>query len=180
MKILAFAASNSRNSINKKLVTYAASLLEGGIIDGVEVEILDLNDYEMPIYSVDREQEGGVPEPAHLFYKKIGAADALLISYAEYNGSYTAAFKNLYDWSSRIDMKVYQGKPAVLMAASPGPRGGGRVLRDAKEVAPHFGMEVKADLSIARFQENFDAENGRITNAEIQAQLEVVLATLNS
>lgn len=179
MKLLAFAASNSRNSINKKLVTYAAGLLEGGIIDGAEVEILDLNDYEMPLYSIDREQEDGIPEPAHLFYKKIGDADALLISFAEHNGSYTSAFKNLYDWTSRIDQKVYQDKPALLLAASPGSRGGANVLKTAKEAAPHFGMEVKADLSIARFQKNFDAENGQITNAEIQAQLEAVLATLN-
>lgn len=178
MKILAFAASNSRNSINKKLVTHAATLLEGGIIDGAEVEILDLNDYEMPLFSVDREQAHGIPELAHQFYKKIGDADALLISFAEYNGSYTAAFKNLYDWTSRINMKVYQDKPAVLMAASPGPRGGGNVLKTAKEAAPYFGMQVKADLSMAKFYDNFDVENGRISNPEIQAQLESALAAL--
>jgi NAD(P)H-dependent FMN reductase len=46
MNVLAFAASSSKNSINKKLVTYAAGLLEQA-----QVEILDINDYEMPLFS---------------------------------------------------------------------------------------------------------------------------------
>jgi len=178
MKILAFAASSSRNSINKNLVTYATELLEGGIIDDTDIEIIDINDFEMPLYSADREMEGGVPDLAHLFYKKIGDADALLISFAEHNGSYTAAFKNLYDWTSRIDMKVYQDKPVVMLATSIGPGGASRVLSTAKESAPFFGAQVVADLSVPTFHQNFDLESGRINNAEIQTQLESALAAL--
>jgi len=178
MNILAFAASNSRKSINKALVSYAAGLLEGGLVENAKVEIIDLNAYEMPIYSADREQEGGIPELAHQFYKKIGDADALLISYAEHNGTYTAAYKNLFDWTSRINQQFYQDKPAVLLAASPGPGGAARILAAAKASAAHFAMEAKADLSISKFYDNFDMEKGQITNAEIQAQLESALATL--
>jgi len=182
MNILAFAASNSRNSINKALVSYAASLLEsslgGRIVENAKVEILDLNEYEMPIYSADREEEGGIPELAHRFYKKIGDADALLISYAEHNGTYTAAYKNLFDWTSRINQQLYQNRPAVLLAASPGPGGAARILAAAKASADHFAMEARADLSISKFYDNFDMESGRITNAEIQVQLESALAAL--
>ena len=49
MKVLAFAASNSKKSINKQLVTYAA-----GLIDDAQVETLDLNDYELPLFSEDK------------------------------------------------------------------------------------------------------------------------------
>ncbi|MEE4329860.1 MAG: NAD(P)H-dependent oxidoreductase, partial [Wenzhouxiangella sp.] len=120
MKIIAFAATSSRNSINKQLVTYAA-----GLLDTAEVEILDINDYEMPLFSEDREKELGQPDAAKRFFAKIGSADALLIAFAEHNGSYTAAYKNLYDWTSRIDPRVYQGKPMVILATSPGPGGAG-------------------------------------------------------
>ncbi len=48
MKILAFAASSSSASINKKLATYAANL-----VAQAEVEVLDINNYEMPIFSED-------------------------------------------------------------------------------------------------------------------------------
>lgn len=173
MKLLAFAASNSKQSINKQLVKFATSL-----IDKADVEMLDINDYEMPIYSADREAEDGVPDLAHTFYKKIGSADALLISYAEHNGSYTAAYKNLYDWTSRIDMKVFQGKPMALLAASPGPGGASNVLAAAKASAPHFGGQVTADLSIPRFCDNFDVTSGQLTNVDLQAKLETALATL--
>ncbi len=63
--VIAFGASNSSRSINKKLVTYAS-----GLLDGADVEILDLNDYELPLFSVDREDEMGQPELAQAFLKK--------------------------------------------------------------------------------------------------------------
>jgi len=174
LKILAFAATSSRNSINKALISYAATLL-----DDEEVEVIDINEYEMPLYSVDREWEIGIPEEAMRFYEKIGDADALLISFAEHNGYYTAAYKNLFDWTSRIDKKVYQGKPAVLLATSPGPGGARRVLQVAKESAPIFGMDVQADLSIPRFYEIFDMEYDLVTDSEVRGQLELALAKLN-
>ena len=122
-KIIAFAGSSSKNSINKQLATYTAHLFENS-----EVEVLNLNDYEMPIYSVDKETETGIPQLAHDFYAKIGSADLLVISFAEHNGAYSTAFKNIFDWTSRINSKTFQGKPTLLLATSPGPRGGSSVL----------------------------------------------------
>ena len=177
MKILAFAATNSRNSINKQLISYTADMLRNA--NGDEIEIIDLNDFEMPIYSVDREQESGIPEQAHQFYRKIGEAEAILISYAEYNGTYTAAYKNLFDWTSRVGGKVYQDKPVVLFSSSPGPNGARSVLAQAVTSAPYYGADVKASLSVPSFYDNFDVENSRVTNDEIKAQLESVLASLN-
>lgn len=66
MKIIAFAASSSTKSINKKLVTHASSLLEN-----VNIEILDLNDYELPMFSEDKEMEIGQPECAKQVLAKI-------------------------------------------------------------------------------------------------------------
>src|SRR5690606_37429017 len=97
MSVLAFAASNSRQSINKKLVQYACSLLRD-----VPVEIVDLNDYAMPLFSVDLEKDIGQHEQAKRFLAKIAESEALVISFDEHNSSYTAAFKNVFDWCSRI------------------------------------------------------------------------------
>jgi len=173
MKVLAFAASSSRSSINKSLVTYAANLLEDA-----QVDLIDINDYEMPIYSSDRENESGIPQLAHDFYNKIAAADAVMISFAEHNGSYTAAYKNLFDWTSRIDMKVYQNKPAVLLATSPGPGGAGTVLAAAKGSAPYYGLDVKADLSVGSFYDEFDMEKTELKNAEIKDKLMTAVSFL--
>ena len=131
MRILAFAASSSRQSINRQLVTYAARLAAEEIVPGAEIDLLDLNDFEMPLYSIDRENENGIPDEARAFRDRINAANVLIISLAEHNGSYTAAYKNLFDWATRLreapyDGKVYEDKPVVLLSTSPGARGGGR------------------------------------------------------
>lgn len=166
MKLLAFAASNSSKSINKQLVTYAASL-----VDGAEVEVLDLNDYELPLFSEDREAELGHPELAKHFLARIAASDALMISFAEHNGSYSAAWKNLFDWASRMGKKVFQDRPMVLLSTSPGARGGASVLAAATGSAPFFGGDVKASLAIPNFHENFDIERSVLRNAELNADL---------
>lgn len=173
MKIIAFAASSSRSSINKQLVTYAASL-----INDAEVEILDINDYEMPLFSEDREKQLGQPEEAKRFFHKLGSADALLISFAEHNGSYTAAYKNLYDWTSRIDPKIYQDKPMVMLATSPGAGGAGSVLAQAAQSAPFGGGDVKATLSVPGFHDVFDTEQGQLVDEDLQQQLRRALSAL--
>lgn len=168
MRILAFAASSSRQSINKRLVEYAARLLPQ-FHTPLVIEVLDLNAYEMPIYSIDREKESGIPEAAHRFYEKIKATDALIISYAEHNGFYTAAYKNIFDWASRIEMKVYQNKPMVVFATSTGKGGGANVLKTALDSAPHFGAVIKASLSVPSFRESFDLSQGKISDPALES-----------
>ena len=178
MKILAIPATNSRNGLNRQIIASAARLLEGGLVADAEVEILDLNDYEMPIFSVERHESGGVPEAAQRFYDKIGEADAVIVSFAEHNGSYSVAWKNVYDWASRVDMGVYQGKKLALFATSPGPRGGVGVLENATTSAPFFGADVVGSLSIPRFRKNFDSDTGEIREPELRAQFEKILGAL--
>ena len=158
MKILAFAGSNSSTSINKQLVTFVSQKFENS-----EIEILDLNDYEMPIYSSDREKSGGLPKLAYDFAEKIDTSDFLLVSLAEHNGNYSAAFKNLMDWVSRIpERKIFGEKPMFLMATSPGKRGGASVLEIASKRFPFDGAQVLDTFSLPFFYEFFEAEKGII------------------
>jgi NAD(P)H-dependent FMN reductase len=170
MKIIAFAGSNSQHSINKKLATYAASLFENA-----EVEVLDLNDFEMPLFNVDIEKEIGQHPLAKEFLEKISSADILVVSLAEHNGNYAAAFKNVFDWCSRINGKIFQEKPMLLMATSPGARGGVSVLEIAKNAFPRYGAIIKATFSLPSFNDNFDVENGKISNVELNNQLKEIV-----
>ena len=144
-KIIAFSGSSSTNSINKKLATYTASLFENA-----QVEILDLNDFEMPIFSVDKEKKG-FPKEAQHFLDKIEEADLLVVSLAEHNGAYSAAFKNILDWASRINSKIFQGKKMLLMATSPGARGGKSVLEIAKDRFPRHDANLVGTFSLPNF-----------------------------
>jgi len=167
MKILGFAGSNSSRSINKALVKYAVTLFNEN-----EIEILDLNDYEMPIYQMDREQRNGIPPFAYDFARKIDGCDLLIISLAEHNGAYSAAFKNIFDWVSRVPLrKAFGDKPMLLMASSPGARGGASVLEIAKSRMPRSGGNVLEIFSLPNFYENFDSSKG-IINEELRLQLE--------
>lgn len=173
MKIIAFAGSNSKNSINKKLATYAANLFQNA-----EVEILDLNDFEMPLFSVDTEKIIGKHPTAQAFLDKIEQANIVVLSLAENNGNYSTAFKNVFDWCSRINVKVFQQKPMLLMATSPGVRGGASVLEIAQNNLPRYGGEIKAVFSLPSFNDNFDIDKGKISNTDLDNELKTIVKTL--
>lgn len=179
MRILTFAASNSSTSINRTLAEYAASLAPE-ILGGAEIETLDIHDYEMPIYRSDREEAGGIPQLAKDFLAKIGSADAIIVSFAEHNGAYPAAFKNLFDWCSRLGRDVWQEKPMVMLATSDGAGGAGRVLDFAVNAAPHFGGNVVGHLSVPEYSKVFDQDAGKLTDEELDGQLRACVAKLAS
>ena len=168
-KILTFGASSSKHSINKKLASYAANRLKD-----VEIDLLDLNDFEMPIYSIDKEKEMGFPELAYQFKKHISECDAIVISFAEHNGAYTAAFKNIFDWISRIDKKVWEDKPMFLLSTSDGARGALTVLELATAKFKRMNNAPIFSFSLPSFNSNFDEQKG-IVNSELAQKLDELL-----
>ena len=176
MKLLVFAATNHFESINRKLVLHAARVAQE-IRPDIEIISLDLNDYEMPIYRQDREAEGYPPQ-AQDFLDQITGVDAVVVSYAEHNGNYTTAYKNLLDWASRIKRDIFDGKPLVVLSTSPGGRGGTSVLEIAKTAAPHFGADLKGSLPVPLFGEVFDLETASLTDPDLSARLRDEMARL--
>ncbi len=170
MKIIAFGGSNSQHSINKKLATYAANQF-----NNADIEVLDLNDFAMPLFSVDIEKEIGQHPRAKAFLVKLAEADILVVSMAENNGNYSVAFKNVFDWCSRIEKDVFQHKPMLLLATSPGARGGASVLEIAGKLFPRYGTEIKASFSLPSFNANFDLEENKISNTELDKELKDII-----
>lgn len=162
--IIAFAGSNSKDSINKKLVVFTTSLLKD-----VSVTVLDLNNFNLPMYGVDIENEYKIPPNAHKFLNLIKESDGIILSLAEHNGSYTVAFKNLFDWLSRIESKLFFNKPMLLMATSSGARGGASVLDIAKTRFPYHNANIVTTFSLPSFNDHFI--EGKITNTELLEQL---------
>lgn len=169
MNILAFGASTSKQSINKQFATYAAQQFSYH-----NVEVIDLNNYEPPLFSVDVEKEIGHPESVHQFIAKLDNADLIIISMAEHNGGYTAAFKNLFDWASRVKLNMFEGKKMLLLSTSPGGRGGQGSLAMGLDRFPRHGADIVASFSLPKFYENFDAVKG-ITDGDLTRafQLEI-------
>lgn len=151
--IIALGASNSKVSINKALATYAANQ-----ISNAEVIPLDLNDFEMPMYGIDLEKEEGIPKKAKELDAILAAADGIVLSLAEHNGSYAAVFKNTLDWLSRIEKELFKNMPMLLMAAAPGPRGATTILDIAAMTLPYLGANIVATFSLPSYEANFTTQ----------------------
>lgn len=173
MKILAFAGSTSSTSINRELVKFVLKDFQDE-----DLTLIDLNDFDMPAFSVDLEKKG-FPDQAHQFLKHIEECDAIICSLAEHNRSYAAAFKNIFDWASRINVKVFQDKPMLLMSTSPGGYGGGNVMNTAKTFFPQFGADIKDTFSLPKFYENFDLESG-VINPEMLKDIKDKIANFKN
>ncbi|KGL62907.1 NADPH-dependent FMN reductase [Polaribacter sp. Hel1_85] len=164
-KVLAFAGSTSSTSINKKLAIFAAENLENTSFD-----VIDLRDFTLPIFSED-EEKNGFPEAVKKFTSLLDNYDGFILSLAEHNGSYAAAFKNIFDWSSRIEGKIFRDKPLLLMATSPGGMGGKFVLAAGEQRFSRQGAKELITYSLPNFYDNF--KEGKIINEDLLASLKV-------
>lgn len=166
VKVLAFAGSGRKDSVNKKVVQVAA---EGAKEAGAEVTFVELESFGMPIFTEDLEAEQGMHEGAQRFKELLMAHDGFLISSPEYNSSYSALFKNAIDWASRKvgeekPLEAYKGKVAGIMAASPGGLGGMRVLVTLRMLMENLGtMVLPTQQAVAGAFGIFD-EQGQITD----------------
>ena len=154
--IVTIGASSSSNSINRKFAYFAAKALTVNC----DIKELILSNYEMPIYSEDRQESDGIPDKAILFKRYISDSDGVILSLAEHNGSYTAAFKNINDWISVIENDVWCSKPILLLSTSNGIRGGKTVLETAHS---RFSRDYKYQIpyfSLPSFNKNFNINQG--------------------
>lgn len=169
-KILAFAGSNSSTSINQTLITHVA-----GRIQSHQVKIIQLREFDIPMYSIDLEKERGIPTDIKILKNLIDEHDALVISVNEHNGTVSAFFKNIIDWLSRQDRSFLTGKRILLMSTSPGARGAASALEYTKGMLTRFGGKVVQSFSFPSFNDNF--QDDLVQNEVLEMGIEDVLTT---
>lgn len=156
MNILAFSTSASSVSINKKLVKEVLKHFESAVVD-----FPDMSEYDLTVFNTDKEVREGIPDKVYEFASRIDQADLIIMSMAEHNGAYTAVFKNLLDWTSRIPGRsVFNNRKIFLLATSTGTRGGSTVLGIAAGRFPFNGGKVIETFSLPSFDENFNEAKG--------------------
>lgn len=179
-KILAFAGSTRKDSLNKKTVKIAA---EGARKAGAEVNFIDLKDFPVPLYDGDDEAANGLPENAVRLQEIMLAHNGFLISSPENNSGISGVLKTYIDWTSRPrgDLKAgaaYGGKVCVIMAASPGGLGGLRGLFDLRKVLYTMGVIVlPEEFALSKAHEAFN-EDGSAKSEFVQNKLEDLGKTL--
>jgi chromate reductase len=186
-RILVFAGSARRDSFNKKLAAAAAQKATDLCAD---VELIDLADFQIPLYDGDLEEGQGTPAMVTALRDKMVAADALLIACPEYNSSITPLLKNVIDWTSRPEgevaapMVAYQNKVAAIMSASPGGLGGMRGLVHVRAILSSIGvMVVPGDVAVGSAFKAF-GEGGQLldegTDKRMTAAIALLLRTANA
>jgi chromate reductase, NAD(P)H dehydrogenase (quinone) len=169
MRILAFAASLRKTSLNRKLVALAADLARAA---GAEVDLADFREFEMPIYDGDVDAGQGPPPGARELRRRIDGADALLIASPEYNYSIAGPLKNAIDWVSRARPMPWRGKSIYLLSASPSPMGGIRGLWQTRIPLEGCGALVFPDMfALPHAADAFD-EAGRLRDPAVAERLQ--------
>lgn len=173
MKVLLFAGSLRRDSLNKKFAREAQRLLSAR--SGVETEFVDLQPLAIPVYDGDVEAASGVPSGVQDFSRRIAAADALVISTPEYNASIPGVLKNAIDWLSRVKPGSLTGKHVLLLAASSGALGGTRSLWHTRQPLEALGNFVFPEMmALPLAHEAFDAA-GALKDAKTAERLAALL-----
>ena len=164
-RIFAISGRLRKHSCNKMLLEIAAM---GAREAGAEVTMLELNDLPLPLYNQDIEDSMGEPSEVVELKKMFMAHQGLLIASPEYNGSLTAALKNLIDWASRADQQhpplaCFSGKVAGIMSVSPGKMGGSRGLMHLRTILQGIKVQVLAhQIWIADSSRSFNEKGGLV------------------
>jgi chromate reductase len=174
MKILGISGSLRAASYNTALLQAAAELVPAG----VTVELYQ--DLEaLPPYNEDRDTDQPPAEVARL-RREIEAADAVLFSTPEYNGTMPGQMKQAVDWASRPhghDAALW-GKPVAAIGASVTDYGAMWAQDHLRKALGLAGARVLGtELAVANAPERFDAE-GRLTEPETRERLAELLESL--
>jgi NAD(P)H-dependent FMN reductase len=153
LRVLVFAASLRKESMNRKLAALAARVAQAA---GATVDLASLQEFDVPLYNGDLEASQGIPQGAYDFQRRLLASDAFIISSPEYNGSMPGVIKNLVDWTSRFRPQPFDGRHGLLLSASPSMAGGNRGLWVLRMPFEHLGARIYPDMfSLAKAHEAF-------------------------
>lgn len=173
VRILGLSGSLRKDSFNSALLRAASELMpEGGALEIGTIE-------GVPLYHGDLEAEDGLPEPVVMLKEQIPGADGLLLSTPEYNNGIPGVFKNAIDWASRpaSDIeRVFGGKKAALMGASPGAFGTLLSQNDWLPVLRTLGVNLwtSGRMLVPRAHAAFD-EAGQLTDSKLRERLAAFL-----
>lgn len=173
-KGIAFSGSNSSTSINKQLLL---SVLQYNEAAGIE--FVNIQDWDIPMFSEDREKKGYPPQ-LMAFQQQLKEAAFILVGTNEHNRNVSAFFKNILDWISRINFTTFENKKIGILSSSNGYLGGA-AANDYLHV--YFSRGKAEEIFQQRFPsfyENFDTSTQKISNEDLETAIKNQLLALKS
>jgi chromate reductase len=182
-RLLVIAGSARQGSLNRQLADLAGAKARAL---GAETTDVDLRALELPVYDDDWAAAHGKPAGALKLRELFAQADGLLLVSPEYNALPTPLFINAFDWLSTVQAQdglpggtgATAGKPAGLLAASPGGLGGIRALPIVRTfLSTNFAMLVVPEqLALPMAHEQLGGE--QLKKPELDAVLDKVVASV--
>jgi chromate reductase, NAD(P)H dehydrogenase (quinone) len=172
LKLLAFAASLRKASLNRKLLTQAVAAAERG---GATVDVAEFSEFDMPLFNADLQTASGFPPGTVRLQQRLDRADGILLASPEYNYSLPGTLKNALDWVSRMRPVPLRGKSALLLASSGGPIGGIRGLWQLRIPLEGCGVFVHPDMYILPNGHEGFAEDGTLRDLKAAERLEAIV-----
>lgn len=171
--ILIFAGSARRGAFSRQLAAAATTLVSEA---GGKPTLIDLADFDTPLYNADIEDAKGIPQTVLDFRRLVATHHGIMIATPEYNGFVTPLLLNMLCWASRPSPgddfgAVFQGKPVALMAASPGRLGGVRVIPRLRDVAAELGMVPVPGFTTVPAASTAFTTRGRLADSTIETGL---------
>lgn len=183
VKLLAMPGSARRDSLNRRLLKV---LVQGAVEAGAEVTLFDPREHPMPLYDGDLEADEGLPAAAARLQALFAEHHGLLLATPEYNGFFPPLVKNSFDWlsrplpdgSGRPGTVHVRGKPAGIVAASPGALGGIRSLQHTRQYLSNLGfLVVPEQVGIPKADTLLDA-SGALADERLRKNVEAVGAAV--
>jgi chromate reductase, NAD(P)H dehydrogenase (quinone) len=171
MRILAISGSLRAASHNTALLRAAAELAP----DGVEVQLFEGLD-RLPHYNEEHDTDDPHGEVKRL-REQIAAADVVLISTPEYNGSMPGHLKTAVDWASRPfgPGSSLWGKPVAVIGASVTDYGAVWAQDHLRKSLGLAGARVlDLELAVPKAADQFGPD-GELTDPEMRARLAEVM-----
>ena len=160
MKYLLFSGSLRTESLNKKLISYVGQVLSQN--SNNQINIVDLKTLSLPVYDGDIENSG-IPEGVKMLGYFISESQAIIISSPEYNGAIAGSLKNTIDWISRLRPVPLEGKPILLLGASPGALGTVRALASSRIPFENLGSFLyPQSFGLPKANEAFGADGSLV------------------
>lgn len=174
-RILAFAGSARRESLNKKLLAAVVAAARAG---GADVTMVDFKELAIPLYEGDLEEAEGIPANAQRLIDLIRRHQGLLIASPEYNAQMTPLLKNVLDWCTRAEENPLEGRVAAVVSASPGMFGGVRSMTHCRQLLLHLGCHVIPAQCIVPQAHKAFADDGSLREDRHRQTVTVVASEL--
>jgi len=168
MKTIAFVGSNSSKSINKQLTL--------SLLKNQEVEFIDIQNWNVPMYSEDAQIKDGFPELINHLANQISTASNIIISVNEHNSDVSAFMKNILDWLSRHTKKIFTDKIVLVLSTSNGQRGGLSANEFTVGFCTRNGAVNVESVTFPSFSQYFDSEKQEISDNDKKTEFENLIS----